>query len=159
MPAARRRPPVERAVHVGASVEIERTRAAVWEELARIEDHVTWMNDAAAIRFVGAQRRGTGTTFECDTRVGPLRLTDVMEITDWDEPSTMAVAHRGVVIGSGRFHLEDGPGRATSVRWDEHLRFPWWLGGYPGAWVARPILAALWRANLRRLRGRVLSTR
>jgi len=122
----------------------------VWSELERIENHVHWMRDAVAIRFLGDRRRGVGTTFECDTRVGPIRLTDVMEITEWQVGSHMAVVHRGIVTGWGAFHLDDGPGTATTIRWDEHLRFPWYLGGAAGAWVARPVLGALWRGNLRR---------
>ena len=139
------------------SIAVSVPRLALWTELERIEDHVEWMRDAVAIRFVGDQRRGVGTTFECDTRVGPIRLTDIMEITDWEPSSTMAVVHRGLIAGSGRFSLEDGPGTATTIRWEERLRFPWWLGRTTGAWVARPVLAALWRGNLRRLRTRAES--
>jgi hypothetical protein len=135
--------------------EVAASRSAVWTDLERIEDHAEWMRDAVAIRFVGDRRRGTGTVFECDTKVGPIRLTDVMEVTDWEEGASMAVEHRGVVTGSGRFTLEEGPGTATTIRWRERLRFPWWLGGPIGGWVARPVLAALWRGNLRRLRARV----
>ncbi len=126
----------------------------LWAELERIENHVEWMRDAIAIRFVGDLRRGVGTTFECDTKVGPIRLTDIMEITQWEPGSKMAVMHRGLITGSGHFFLEDGPGTATTIRWEERLRFPWWFGGTIGAWVARPVLAALWRGNLRRLRTR-----
>ena len=47
-----------------------------------------------------------GTSFECDTRVGPLRLTDRMTVVEWDEPRAMAVRHTGLVSGTGRFLLE-----------------------------------------------------
>jgi hypothetical protein len=140
---------------VEVAIVVSRPRSAVWNQLARIDDHVEWMRDATALRFVGDRRRGMGTTFECDTKVGPIRLTDIMEITEWEEGAAMAVEHRGLVTGSGRFTLEDGPGVATTVRWREWLRFPWWLGGTIGAWVASPVLARLWRGNLRRLRARV----
>ena len=130
-------------------------RPVVWAELERIEDHVHWMADAAAIRFTGPRRRGEGTTFECDTKVGPIRMTDRMEITGWDPGSSMEVVHRGVVTGRGRFSLEDGPGTATTVRWREELCFPRWWGGDLAARAARPVLAALWRGNLGRLRNRI----
>ncbi|HUY23362.1 MAG TPA: SRPBCC family protein [Acidimicrobiales bacterium] len=142
-------------VAVTVSIEVDAPRPAVWAELERLEDHVAWMRDATAIRFVGDRRRGVGTTFECDTAVGPIRLTDVMEVTSWETGSTMAVVHRGIVTGSGRFTLEDGPGTATTLRWSEQLHFPWWLGGPIGARVAKPVLGALWRGNLRRLRARI----
>ena len=41
------------------------------------------MHDAVAIRFQSDQHRGVGTAFLCDTKVGPLKLVDRMEITDW----------------------------------------------------------------------------
>jgi len=148
----------ETGVAIAVSVVIDAPPAAVWAELARIEDHVIWMRDATAIRFRGDQRRGVGTTFECETRVGPFRLTDVMEVTGWRPPTAMAVRHRGAVEGSGRFVLSGGP-RATTTKltWDERLRFPWWLGGAVGGWLARPVLSGVWRSNLRRLRDRIAS--
>ncbi|WP_348240314.1 SRPBCC family protein, partial [Salmonella enterica] len=49
---------------------------AVWSDLEDVAAHVEWMADAVAIRFLGDQRRGVGTRFECDTRVGPITVTD-----------------------------------------------------------------------------------
>ena len=48
----------------------------VWTELSDIASHVEWMADAAAIRFTGDRHRGVGTTFDCVTKVGPLRTVD-----------------------------------------------------------------------------------
>ena len=42
------------------------------------------MLDAVAIRFQNDQHRGVGTIFDCDTRVGPFKLVDRMEITEWE---------------------------------------------------------------------------
>ncbi|MGB8362592.1 MAG: hypothetical protein WCE80_14435, partial [Acidimicrobiia bacterium] len=53
--------------------------------------------------------------------------------------------------GQGTFTIaEPSPGH-TEVRWDEELSFPWWLGGRVTAMFARPVLAGIWRGNLRRL--------
>ena len=145
-----------RTVEITVSTVVDEPRPVVWAELERIEDHVEWMLDATAIRFVGDRRRGLGTTFECDTAAGPIHLTDVMEITGWEPRSRISVTHRGLVGGSGDFTLSDGPEPATTtITWEERLRFPWWLGATMGAVVARPVLAALWRGNLRRLRTRI----
>jgi carbon monoxide dehydrogenase subunit G len=122
----------------------------VWRRLADIADHVSWMADAASIRFTGDQRSGVGTTFECETRVGPLRTLDVMEITEWRERRSMGVTHRGLVTGTGRFRLARARRGRTRLTWDEDLRFPWWLGGLIGSVLARPVLRAVWRGNLRR---------
>ena len=133
-------------------------RPVVWAELARIEDHVTWMGDATAIRFTGPRHRGVGTRFECDTKVGPVTMTDLMTVTRWDEGSAIEVRHEGLVSGRGRFTVAEGPGSSTTIRWEEELRFPAWWGGNIGGRLARPLLAALWRGNLRRLRARVESS-
>jgi len=156
--AHRGTPVRSRGVVVTVSTVVEEPRPVVWGELEKIEDHVEWMLDATAITFVGDRRRGLGTTFECATRVGPIRLTDVMEITGWEPGSRMSVRHSGLIGGSGDFTLSDGPGAATTITWQERLRFPWWMGATMGAVVARPVLAALWRGNLDRLRRRIETT-
>jgi hypothetical protein len=129
---------------------IDASQEAVWRRLADIGDHVSWMADAASIRFTGDRRAGVGTTFECVTRVGPLHTLDVMEVTEWREQQAMGVRHRGLVTGTGRFLLRGDQGGGTSLVWDEELSFPWWLGGSLGGLAARPVLRAVWRGNLRR---------
>jgi hypothetical protein len=112
------------------------------------------MVDAKAIRFTTSQRQGVGTRFVCETAIGPLRVDDQMEITEWEPERAMGVRHRGVVAGEGRFDLAplDG-GRRTRFTWREELRFPWWLGG---AFAARlggaAVLRRVWRGNLARLK-------
>jgi uncharacterized protein YndB with AHSA1/START domain len=131
---------------------IERPPAAVWDRLADIADHVNWMVDAAAIRFTTERRQGVGTAFECETRVGPLRTLDRMEVTEWSPGEAIGVHHRGVVTGTGRFTLRGSTdGRRTELTWDEDLSLPWYLGGPVTATLARPILRRLWTANLTRL--------
>ena len=72
---------------------------AVWAAVEDVGSHVEWMADAEAIRFTSASTSGVGTTFECDTKVGPLRLTDLMEITRWEPGKAMGVRHVGLVTG------------------------------------------------------------
>ena len=134
---------------------------AVWAHLEDIATHTEWMADAMAIDFLTAQRRGAGTRFACRTRVGPLRTTDLMEITEWSPPRRMGVRHAGAVSGDGRFELHaTGPGGgSTTMTWHETLHFPWWFGGPLGARLARPLLRRIWRGNLRRLKARVEATR
>jgi len=136
-------------------VDIDAPPAAVWRAIERVESHVEWMEDALAIRLTSRRRRGVGTTFECDTKVGPLRLTDRMAITEWKPCRAMGVSHTGVVSGTGRFTLRRRRGGRTRFGWDERLRFPWFLGGPAGAALAAPILKRIWRRNLANLRARV----
>lgn len=132
-------------------IRVRRTLAApvatVWSALADISSHVRWMADAEAITFTTGQREGVGTAFDCATKVGPLRLTDRMEVTEWSPHRAMAVRHVGIVTGEGRFTLRRRGRRRTELTWEETLRFPWWIPAAPAAWV----LAMLWRGNLRRL--------
>ena len=93
----------KRAVVV--STMIKRTAADVWADARNIESHVTWMQDATEIRFLSEHHEGPGTRFECDSRVGPLSLTDVMEITTWEDERRMGVRHVGLVEGTGEFTL------------------------------------------------------
>ncbi|MGC1513479.1 MAG: SRPBCC family protein [Acidimicrobiales bacterium] len=126
------------------------TPREVWAALEDIESHVTWMADAEAIRFTSSRRHGVGTAFACDTRVGPIRLTDHMEVTTWRPGHEMAVHHVGIVTGHGRFRIRRRGRRRSRLVWDEQLTFPLWLGGPVGAFVAKPLLHALWSGNLRR---------
>ena len=139
---------------LSVAIDIAATPAQVWEIVEPIEDHVEWMHDAVAIRFQTDQRRGVGTEFLCDTKVGPFKLVDRMEITDWDPPAAMGVRHIGLVTGTGRFTLTPiDLGRRTRFGWDESLTFPWWLGGPVGAFVGgRIVLRAIWKRNLRELK-------
>jgi len=137
---------------ISVGITIERSPQQVWDCLESIEDHVNWMADAEAIRFQTPHHSGLGTVFECDTKVGPIRLVDVMEITSWEPPHQMGVHHKGLVQGDGMFTIEASGAGASWFSWTETLTFPWWMGGALGAAVSRPILRSIWRSNLKRLR-------
>jgi hypothetical protein len=140
---------------VVVSTVIDRTPAEVWADVRDVASHVGWMRDAAAIRFLTNHREGQGTRFECDTKVGPFSLTDVMEITSWDDERRMGVRHLGLVEGNGEFTLTGLDADRTEFRWEEDLTFPWFLGGPVGAFFARPVLRWVWKGNLERLKARV----
>ncbi len=138
---------------ISVSIEIDATPERVWNVVEPIERHVDWMHDAVAIRFVTDQTRGVGTKFLCDTRVGPIKLVDEMEITEWRPGAAMGVRHTGVVTGTGVFSLTPiDLARRTRFTWAEELIFPWWLGGPIGAWIGgKLVMGAIWRRNLRDL--------
>ncbi len=127
---------------------------AVWADVQDIGTHVEWMADATAIRFLGDQTSGVGTRFECDTKVGPFTLTDVMEITEWVPGKVMGVRHSGVVTGTGKFTLKKASRGRTQFQWREKLVYPLWLGGPVGAFLSKPVLRWIWRRNLSRLAAR-----
>jgi hypothetical protein len=137
--------------HITVGIDLDARPDEVWRVVERIERHVEWMADAVAIRFETEQTRGAGTRFVCDTRVGPLRLSDRMIVTEWTPGVAMGVDHTGLVTGSGRFTLAALPAGRTRFTWEEELRFPWWLGGPVGAFAGGLLMRAIWRRNLRRL--------
>jgi carbon monoxide dehydrogenase subunit G len=136
-------PSIRVSTYLPASVE------RVWEDVRDLGSHVEWMADAEEIRFTSESRAGVGTTFECDTKVGPLRLVDRMEVVEWQEREAIGVRHTGLVTGTGRFTL-DQEGDGTRFTWEEALTIPWWFGGA----LAAPVLRLVWVRNLRRLRRR-----
>lgn len=138
---------------ISVSTIIPRPVTEVWAEVERIEDHVEWMADAHSLEFLSDSRRGVGTRIEVETRVGPLRTTDVMEFTEWEPERAMGVVHRGLIGGTGRFELSEVAG-GTRFTWTEQLEFPWYLGGRLGAWFAKPVLRWVWRRNLDALAAR-----
>ncbi|HEV7524158.1 MAG TPA: SRPBCC family protein [Acidimicrobiia bacterium] len=139
-------------MRIKVGITIDAPPGDAWQVVAPIEHHVDWMVDAESIRFLGSQTRGVGTTFDCVTKVGPIRLTDRMTVTEWDPGRSMGIEHRGFVTGRGRFTLRRRPRGRTRFTWNERLTFPWWMGGPAGAIAAKPILRAIWRRNLRRLK-------
>jgi hypothetical protein len=140
---------------IRVSTIIDASPTAVWNAIDDVGSHVEWMHDADAIRFRGSRRRGVGTLFECDTKVGPLKLTDLMEITAWEPGRRMGVRHDGVVTGEGFFTLRRTRRGRTRFSWHERLRFPWWMGGELGGVVGAEILRLVWRRNLGNLKRRV----
>lgn len=137
---------------VRVSTTIDAPPRRVWDEVGQVERHVRWMADAVEIRFTSRSRSGVGTTFDCETKVGPIRLVDRMEVTEWRAGRAIGVRHVGVVTGVGRFTLRRARGGRTRFTWTERLRYPWWLGGPVGGVVGDRVMAAVWRRNLRTLK-------
>ena len=105
------------------STHINVSPAILWEELRHIDRHVNWMHDAASITFLSSTTEGIGTKFNCLTKVGPFKTTDVMTITQWQENKTMGVEHVGLVKGTGTFHIEPHGEGSTTVSYT-HLTLP-----------------------------------
>lgn len=144
----------ERLATIVTSVFIRASLEEVWGAASDLASHAEWMADAESIVFESEQQSGPGTRMRVATRVGPLRTTDLMEVTHWEELRAIGVAHRGLVTGEGRFELSAVAG-GTRFTWRERLSFPWWLGGPLTAWLARPVLAWVWRRNLAGLKKRL----
>ena len=143
---------------IRVTIEIAAPLTTVWETLEPIERHVDWMADAESIHFTTDQTRGVGTAFVCVTKVGPVRMRDRMHVTAWEPQSAIGIEHRGAVTGRGRFTLRALSATRTEFAWTEDLTFPRRMGGRLGAAAAQPVLTAIWRRNLRRLK-QIVETR
>ncbi|MGH9276750.1 MAG: SRPBCC family protein [Acidimicrobiales bacterium] len=139
---------------VKVSTFIEAPRRHVWEMVSDVGSHVVWMNDAEAIKITSPRTQGVGTTFECRTKLGPLHLTDEMEVIEWKPGRAMTIRHVGAVKGVGRFSLK-ARRHGTLFVWKEKLQFPLWMGGPVGAAVASPFFRHVWRKNLANLKALV----
>ena len=60
---------------IRVEIQIPASPEAVWADVRDIGSHVEWMHDAEAITFTSPIEAGVGTTFDCATRIGPIRLT------------------------------------------------------------------------------------
>ncbi len=137
------------------SIDIAASIKRVWAEAIDFGAHAEWMKDARSIRFEDAERRGVGAVLLIETRVGPLRTVDRFEITAIEPMRKVTGRHLGLFTGDGAFELSElGPG-LTRFAWRERIRFPWYFGGPLGAWLAKPILARIWRSNLAALKRRI----
>ncbi len=141
-----------RGNRISVSTVIEARPAAVWAAVEDVGSHTEWMADAVAIRFTSDRTSGVGTTFECETKVGPLRLTDLMEITEWRPREAMGVRHVGLVTGTGVFTITKARKGRSRFTWTERLVFPWWMGGSVGGVVGGVIMRQIWKKNLRMLK-------
>jgi uncharacterized protein YndB with AHSA1/START domain len=126
----------------------------VWEAAADLESHPEWMTDARRIDFETAQRSGVGTRLRVETRLGPLRTIDILEVTAWEPRQRIGVSHQGLVQGEGEFRLDPVAG-GVLFTWTETLHFPWRLGGWIGAQLSKPLFRLIWRRNLDQLRQRL----
>ena len=126
---------------------IDAPSEVVWSHLSDLRSHPEWMSDAMGIEFESEQTSGEGTRMRVLTRVGPFRTTDLMTVVEWEPPRVISVAHHGVICGTGRFEI-NSTSMGTTLIWSEDLRFPWWLGGFFGGRVARPVLRSIWNRNL-----------
>lgn len=139
---------------ITVETELDATPEVVWSDVRVLSSHVEWMHDAESIWFTSDEREGVGTTFECETKVGPIQVTDVMEITEWVTNETIGVRHSGVVTGVGAFTLSALGNDRTLFRWEEELSFPWWLGGPVTEPIGSVILKLIWKRNLQLLSAR-----
>ena len=140
------------AKSIKVEIEINAPIELVWEEISNISNHTSWMNDAESIEFLGQQKEGVGTKILVLTKIGPIKLNDLMTFTKWEKNTEIEVEHKGIVTGKGSFHLESLDNKTTKFSWRETLKFPIILGGVIGEIVGSYILERIWKKNITNLK-------
>jgi uncharacterized protein YndB with AHSA1/START domain len=127
----------------------------VWAILADLEHQGEWMVDVRALDVVTEEKRGPGAVMHVTSELFGLPLVkDVMEVTRWEPPHRMDVAHRGQFAGTGQFLLE-AVDNGTIFTWIEDFEPPLGpLGELGFALAVRPHLMRVFArslANVKRL--------
>ena len=95
---------------------------------------------------------GIDTKINVLTKVGPIKLTDIITVTEWKEKESIGVIHEGIVTGEGIFYLTALNESQTEFKWEETLKFPIYLGGVIGEFFGSYILKYIWKKNLKNLK-------
>lgn len=137
-------PTMKMAIAIDAPID------AVWEAVSDIERQPLWMREMRSVRLLTAGPIGIGTRGEADVRIFLVGVVDPVEIDQYDPPVAFGIRHVGVFAGSGRIALEALDARRTLVRWDERLVPP--IFPNLGQLIQKPILGAIFQADLERLK-------
>jgi len=122
----------------------------VWDVVSDIERQPLWMEEMKAVRLTTPGPVGVGTRGEADVRIFLVGVVDPVEIDVYDPPTRFGIRHVGRFRGQGRITLEAIDRARTLVRWDERLVPP--LFPHLGQLVQKPIMGAIFQADLERLR-------
>ena len=135
---------------ITVSVDIDAPVDTVWAAVTDWESQGEWML-GTAVRVTRGDGASLGSELSATTGVGPLGVTDTMEIVGWDPPYRAVVRHTGAVVrGSGVFAVAPR-GDGSVFHWTEQLELPLGALGAAGWPVVRPVFRAGIRWSLGRL--------
>jgi len=139
-------------VRVSAQIELGLPPGEAWRRLTAWEDQISWIDDAVSVRVLTSHRGGVGVIVAVRTRVlGVPLLTDRLEVTVWDPPRRLVMAHRSLVRGVGEWLLQ-AVGGGTRFTWTEDLALPVPILGELLLLMYRPFMHLLLRSSLSNLK-------
>jgi hypothetical protein len=139
-------------VRVSAQIELGLPPGEAWRRVLAWEDQITWIEDAVSVRVLTSHRGGVGVIIAVRTQVlGVPLLTDRLEVTLWDPPRRLVMAHRGLVRGVGEWLLQP-VGGGTRFSWTEDLALPVPILGELLLLMYRPFMNRLMRNSLSNLK-------
>ncbi len=122
-----------------------------WRALTDWEGQPRWMTDAQWVRVLTGHREGVGVVVAVRNRVlGVPLFTERLEVTLWDPPRRLIVAHRSFVRGVGTWTLTPVE-RGTAFRWTEELSLPVPFLGELALEAYRPVMRRLMAGSIARL--------
>jgi carbon monoxide dehydrogenase subunit G len=137
---------------ITVSVDVDAPVETVWREVTDWESQGEWML-GTDVKVTHGDGTSVGSELAATTGVGPVGVTDTMEIVGWDPPHRATVRHTGrIVRGSGVFSVlerrgTDGSEGSTFV-WSEQLDLPLGPLGAVGWPVVKPAFALGLRRSL-----------
>ena len=138
-------------MRVSARTDLPVPAEEAWRRLLTWEDQIAWIKDAVSVRVLTSHRRSVGVIVAVRTRVfGVPLLTDHLEVTVWDPPRRLVMAHRGLVRGVGEWLLQPAGG-GTRFTWTEDLALPLPILGELVLLAYRPSMRRLMRHSLSNL--------
>lgn len=126
-------------VELTVPVDVDAPAEAVWEKATDWPGQGEWILGTRVVVDGPGDGRHFGARLRAVTGVGPLSVTDTMEIVAWEPPRRCVVRHTGKVIrGDGVFEVVPlGPHRARLL-WSELLDLPLGAVGVLGWRVVAP---------------------
>ena len=144
---------VERTIDLPCRIE------EVWVALTDWERQADWMLDADAVIVRSAHRAGVGVRLDVRTRLFQIpAFVEPMEVTAWDPPRSLTIAHGGPVRGRGTWTLAPAAGVGTDFTWTEDVELAVPVVGGLAASVYAPIMRALMGRAQRGLRALLIAS-
>jgi hypothetical protein len=141
------------------TIDLPCTPEEAWDVLTRWERQVDWMLDADEIVVRSPQREGVGVRLDVKTRLFQIpAFTDAMEVTAWDPPHRLEIAHGLPVQGRGTWTLEPIPAAGTRFTWTEEVTLAVPALGRLAAAVYAPVMRVLMGRAQRGLKALIVAT-
>lgn len=139
---------VELTIPVDVAVPAE----TVWRKVTDWAGQGEWMLGTRVRPTSGGGGRRLGATLEAVTGVGPLAVTDRMEVVEWTPPRRCVVRHLGPVVrGEGVFEVSPLGAECSRFSWSELLDLPLGRLGALGWPLVRPAFRAGVEFSMRRM--------
>lgn len=143
---------------MNVTVEVDAPPELVWRAAMDWTRQGEWML-GTQVRVTEGDGVSVGSALVAVTGVGPVGVSDSMEIVEWEPPRRCVVRHTGrMVRGLGIFEVAARDGRSV-FSWSEELTLPFGVIGRLGWPLVGPVMRAGLDLSMRRFARFCLSYR